>query len=350
VTTDFVDLDEKPDKADLGAKTDDLPTWGKLVKGAEVPVVVARDGKGRERALVNRKLAVAAVEQLDAEKPAEKQILEAAKKAPSAPRLTPDEEKARVLAQKEQQEREARLGKAEIAAIVSAARLPLAKLGKEWFVVAAQTLVACVMEAKLPPIAARLGWKPDEDQMMSGNYTGLFFNRIVELEIPDILSLLTELLISSEAYDDIEHELASALGVDLRKVRKDEEAKMKAEAKFAAGKKKAAALVEWSPDPGGFEWNEAGVCSNPVVGKLALGKKIEASVKLARSGKGWVYGFSFSIGTFFASSPPSNTATHYDQRSLAERVALLALKDECEGHDMLAAEKIGEFLAGGKGK
>jgi hypothetical protein len=354
VTTDFVDLDEKPDKADLGAKTDDLPTWGKLVKGAEVPVVVARDGKGRERALVNRKLAVAAVEQLDATQPPEKQILEAAKKAPSAPRLTPDEEKARVLAQKEQQEREARLGKAEIAAIVSAARLPLAKVSDEWLGVLLSTLGIGLGLESLQQLCVARGWVAKGVDVYFEN----FLDFIDGLPQHECISLITEIsLIQADEF--FRDNWAHALGVDLKKVRKDEEAKMKAEAKAAKEASKTARL-KWETEKteaADFVFDEYGICRNPDVAKLdALPHERKAQICVARKEDGWHYGFEVIDLTGRKDSREYWNGATYSTRELAARSALLgirnALEQSFEVPEVLA--KVDAYLAslkkGGKGK
>lgn len=343
VQTDYVDLDEKPEKADIGAKVDVLPTWGKLVRDTGVPIVIAMDAKGRERTLVKRELAVTAIEQADAEQPPEKQILEPVKKKPASP----ERHAADVLAQKTEREIEARIARAEHDAIVTAARLPIAKLTDAWLGMALTTLAYRIDEELLAQICIRRGWTATED----GTDTDFLLEKADELPQHEGVSLLTELLMATNADDTFVEDWAAALGVDLKKVRKTEGDAIKAEAKGAAKKKGVAAGVVWigekqHDEVSDFVWHTDGVCGMPDFADVLLGKEWSAGIKVAHAAKGWTYGFSVQRnGTAdFIAEPCTNIGAHYQTRALAVTSALTAIRQVLERG--LATDDVMELITG----
>lgn len=370
VTTDYVDLDEKPDRADLGAKSDDLPTWGKLVKAAGVPVVLALDAKGKERALVRRDVATAAIEELDRALPPEKQILESSakpqkqagtKKDEFMPGLKKgEEEKARVLKEKAAREIAERIERAELAAIVTAARVPIAKLSDAWLGMALTTLAYRVDEEELGKICVRRGWSDDTE----GAVTDLLLDKGGELPQHEAVSLLTELLLAgTQDLPDFIGDWAAAVGVDLKKVRKAEEAAIKAETD--AAKRAVSMILRWSDERANvedFEWCEKG-CKNPSCAEVPAGEQWVSEIQIARHEKGWVYGY-FAVDSALQAKGVALSdcqlkkeveGTKYGTRKLAICTALSALQQQLEraGAPMETTSPITviiEKVKGGAGK
>ncbi len=76
----YVDLDAKPDYTLVGHANDGkTKTWDKLLKGVEVPLALARDDQGRTKRLVERSVAIEAVNQEAAKKGKESPFTAAAK-------------------------------------------------------------------------------------------------------------------------------------------------------------------------------------------------------------------------------------------------------------------------------
>jgi ParB/RepB/Spo0J family partition protein len=325
----YVLADAKPSVAEIGAKPDaELKTWGKLVDGAEVPVVLAVDAKGKVRTLIKREVAVEAVKVVDAEMPAAQKILAEPKKVKKTDATAEAEAKDKAAAEAV----EKRLERAEVAAIVTAARLPIAKLTEEWLGMALTVLAYRVAEAEVGAVGAicvRRGWASDDEGAVT-DLLDLLLEKGGELPAHEQVSLLTELLIfATPDLPGFIGDWAAAVGVDLKKVRKETVAAMKAEAKAEADKAAVCKGVRWitkrKHEVADFKWKDS-LCTNADCAVVEIGKGMIAHLYIARVEKGWVYGFSLEIAGVVHGEKVSAVVAKYGTPELAVVSALTALR------------------------
>lgn len=344
----FVDLDEKPMPAEIGAPADvEIAEWKRLLAGVEVPVVMARDGKGRERALVDRALAVTTLEQLDAARPEGERILAPKRKALAE--ATPEQiEAAKVALEKEKAERakEDRIFAAQTKAVVEASRKTLSKAGAPWLSLVLYNVAVLMADVTLlEKVCAAHGWKD------KGTPLSTFKAATKDMPEHFAVELLTEMLMLVEP-DEIAL-WADAVGFareNMSDIRKRVTAELKAEKSAVQAAKVDAEFLTWEnvrDSVDDFEWNEHGVCKQPDVGTLAL-KGVDAKLKVAVCARGWVFGISVAGKTYDSVSPCTANGTAYDSRSLVTMSALKAVQKALARNDAAAAEMVKEYIAKAK--
>jgi ParB/RepB/Spo0J family partition protein len=337
----YVLADATPSPGEVGAKADaELPSWGKLVEGAEVPVVLAVDGKGKVRTLIKKDVAIEAVKLADEARPAAKKMLAEPKKAKKPEAAEDAAEKERAAAEA----REARIDEAVRRAIVTAARLPLPKLSIDWLTLVVSAVVARTPDYDLQGICESRAWTGEMEARE------IVLEQVANLPAHELPSLLTDLLL--DAGDDFSDDWAAALGVDLKKVEKDAEKALKAEEKAEEKKAEGEKGLSWrggfATEVSEFRWSEDGTCKDPNCAEVKdLGQK-GPMVMVARCELGWVYGFRFGR----AVEKPNRNGAKYSSAELATVSALTALKLEAERNgatdeqlaqlaDLIAAEQKG---------
>ncbi len=327
----YVLADAKPSVADIGAKADaDLPAWGKLVEGAEVPVVLAVDGKGKVRTLIKREVAMEAVKLVDAEKPAAKKILAEPKKV----KKTDGESKVDALKKKREGELAGYVEAEKIRAVVEAARLPLRDLPIGWPQLAitglADTLDA-LGGSRLESIMERRGWeREDEESAFDSVMRKLDAMEGEHFKVELMVEMLMQL--SSQTSTSLA-DWAYLFDVDVKKAGKAAEKAFAAGEAQQAGKEAVIKGVRWitkrKTTADEFQWNDT-VCKNEDCAAVDIGKGMIAHITIARVEKGWVYGWSLEIGGALHGEKASRVGAKYGTPELATVSALTALRLEVE--------------------
>lgn len=326
----YVDLDAKPDRADLGAKADELPKWSTLVKGAEVPVLLAVDAAGKVRTLARREVVVEAVKVMDAEKPPAEKILEEPKKV----KKTDGESKADALKKKRDVELAEYVEAEKFRAIVEASRMPLLDLPIGFPQLAISEL-ADTLEAlgggRLESIMVRRGWWAEDEECAYDTVMrkldameGEHFKVELMVEMLMQLSSKTDITIADWAY---------LFDVDVKKAGKAAEKTFAASEAQQAGKEAVIKGVRWitkrKTTADEFQWDDT-VCKNEDCAVVDIGKGMIAHITIARVEKGWVYGWALEIGGAVHGEKASRVGAKYGTPELATVSALTALRLEVE--------------------
>ncbi len=184
--SDYVDLESKPGLDLVGhANTAKIQTWEKMLKGADVPVVLAQAPDGSTRRLVRREVAVTAVHAVSAEKGKE------------CPLVATSSTAADAAARKEQEKKLAE-EKAREKLAFSYALGALAQAGggmglEGWQMLARMILLRSNMDA-LRALCAGLGLEPqtpqEGDNVSSSHYAAAVIERYVDVGTVDTLPTL----------------------------------------------------------------------------------------------------------------------------------------------------------------
>jgi len=184
--SDYVDIEAKPSLDLIGhANTAKIQTWGKMLQGAEVPVVVAQAPDGTTRRLVQRDVAVTAVQVMAAEKGKECPLVAKSSTAADA-------------AARKEQERKLAEEKAREKLAFSYALGALAQAGggmglEGWQMLARMILLRSNMDA-LRALCAGLGLEPqtpqEGDNVSSSHYAAAVIERYVDTGTVDTLPTL----------------------------------------------------------------------------------------------------------------------------------------------------------------
>lgn len=338
----YVDLEEKPILQDLKPGVDAVEPWKKLVAGQNLPVILARDGAGKERHLVARPLALSAAQQNGHE--IFRTPIKAKKKDSADLQAIAEAEKlaqareAIILGEQDARLREARntLGALMINSEVC-------------FLLLAQCLITTLAEGALASRAAEnRGWTAAE-KLGAEDYLLKYAKR---LTVNQRAAFLFEMALALQTPTDKTRQAwAKALEVDIKAIRKACEERFAVEDKALAEKKNITEGLHWVSKKSAvsdFTWSPANVCENPddcEVGMPAP-EKITVIVKVARSEKGWHSGadvHSTKYGGF--SHGASKTTTAYSSRELAVRAALLEVQEHLKTSGMSAAlARIKDYL------
>jgi ParB-like chromosome segregation protein Spo0J len=292
-------------------------TWKQVVKGADVPVIVVPDAKGRPVEYVDKDLAIAAATT------AKNPVLRAVETAesPAAFRESANEEEHRDATLRKQKEQQAARAEVEEKERAEAERLrkviDALSRGKvipaDVWLVMGQVLIPTIAEhGDAPDLAVARGRAPEDVGEAESWLHAHFFNR----PEPQKIGFVFECVLMCSYKDETpEHPtnrdgwvevLAEALGIDLavkaakgKKAAKKAEASPAEEASEAEKPEASEAAVEediardavwvplaegmiWRcrPKDRGFVFNEHRVCENPDELELALPPKIKGSVVL----------------------------------------------------------------------
>jgi len=348
----LVDLDEPPPEHDLNRGVSDPPDWKKLIRGQGVPVLVAKDGDGRVRELVDHKLALAAARENERDKPERIFRLAMADGKEAVPGWKKEElaEKdlesraALKLREKAARELAERIEEAQFLAIIDRARG--VKVPEEFWALAVDSLLAVTEEhGDAGPVAARHG--------LEGVDALTKYAR--KLLVADRVAFAVELLLTlyvREMRVVVFPAWSKAFGVDLKVVKKSVADQVAAEQKASADKAEIAEGIVWKTRKekvDDFEWNAAGVCVNPDVALLQFpkGAKIFATVEVARAEKGWKVGFETNASKSGSRLACNLQTPSYSSRSLALKTGLLGLKPLLKAADAPGAvlKRVEEFIA-----
>lgn len=342
----FVELDDVPPEHDLRPGVKDPGTWRKLVRGRGVPVVLARDVAGKVHELVEHKLALAAGQENEREDVSAARVFRGADARAEVE--DKDKKESRIASEKEDRERDRRLADAQIAAMVEAAGK--SRLPEGFWVLALSSLISVAADVgEDVPVVHRRGLdckkaSPAEALMQYAS----------KLLVADQVGMAVELLL--QLYAPAERALvlpkwAKTFAVDLKAVKKAVTAAMAAERAAEAERKSLADGMAWLSMKEGvedFEWNSAGVCVNPDVARIVLPKsaKVTATVEVARSEKGWVFGVHFEGNKCGSGDPCQSSEVKYSSRALALAAGLKRIKELAKraGVDAAGMKRIFEYI------
>ncbi len=356
----YVELDDKPHEADLKATVRHVEPWRKLIEGQAVPIVVARDEKGKAHKLVLRDHAItAAVEN----KHRIFKNIGAAEIEEHAPRAN-----NRVDAAVESMAREAQDASAR-----EAAQADEEMKERVWM---AQTgaLAEAMTSVKHPPeglFATLFGifvpWFTDAVCIAAGRRgvdSENFEKTITKGNDGSFAAALVELILHQGWWEnggsDPEHEVllkkfAKLYAVDLKAPEKAVRAQFKAEQAQKAEAAEVAEGLVWkhvrAADSGeDYRFNSSQIAENPERCELTFPKalKITASVSLSRVNGEWVLGWFVQGPKFGTSDPCAANGTKYGSRELALRTGLLAIQQQLQAANAAAAaqERVEAWIAG----
>ena len=220
----FIDLADKPDSSDLKAGASAPGTWRSMLKGVEIEVLVVKDRNGRKHELVDRALAVAAIEKAVKDE-GEKSIFKPESKSGNGGgngyrQETPEERAAREL--KQGRENEIRVAAEDAIAAAIDAKATTGKPVPDGFWVE-------LMEAWLDDF---YGEAPQDIERRRGWEDGKLISMMKKLEPHHQLGVVVELMYRLSGGDfRTESRTMKLYGVDGKKIAKETEAALKADHK-----------------------------------------------------------------------------------------------------------------------
>jgi ParB/RepB/Spo0J family partition protein len=354
----FVSMDAMPPEHDLRKGVDAPGTWRKLLRGLGVPLVLAKDADGKVHEIVDHKQALAAARVAEHARPlAERVFKQEMKEVEEKPadkeeylRQQESKQESLLKAQRERQ-RARRIEEAQRAAVVQSAKRM--NLPDGFWLLAIGSLVVAVDALGDPTEIA------DRHGAGAGDPAARMIKAAAKMTLPEQISFAVELMIAICGEADRElmvAKWAKALGVDLKGVRKDVETAIAAEDAAAAAAAAVANGIAWVTKKEAaedFEWFDSGVAMNPDVAEVAFPKdsKVEASISVAKTARGWVFGFTVKGAKWGSSSPCKMTETKYSSREVAKRSGLIAIEAALKEKEASpsALKRIGEYLAHGAG-
>lgn len=343
----YVDLSQRPDHNDLKPGKEAPGTWRSMLKGQEFDIVVARDKVGRTHELVKHEVAIAGALANGHKELKSDKLTEPAQDAgdgslpgmgPSGGgklgALTPARKKQIEKANYEQALR-VRLQPALCVALVEkAGTKPPA--GFWLFVLRVWSNLYDTYDAVME-LEERRGW---ED--------GSADDHIAEMSDTQNFAVFVEMLFLQLVQDGPEQrEMLKLFGVNVNQVEKSLRVVLDAELAETRAKQALRESMTWKGFVGEleeatakeFQWNEGNVAINPAICVLKLPHKgSEAFITVARSEKGWHYGYEYKYGKTSGSSALGfKTDTAYGTHELALKTGILGARDFFKGEKAPAA-------------
>lgn len=342
-STPYFDLAEQPPGHELKPGEENPPTWAKLLKDQNVPVIVAIDRAGKVHELVNREAARAAAIAGGSEifRPTEK------KRRPS----NEEEDQEALRKAKIEHDRAKEIAAAELQKIHETVR-GLKKFPDAAWPLLVDPLIVSLEEIGEAKIVAGRHGRDVDAKIVPVEFLRKYFKKLPENQR---FGFLVELCIammpiSSEGL----RAWAKALGTDLKEVRKAIQKRHQEEDAAAVETAEVTEGMKWSSrreKVEDFEWNAQNVCESPDRCSLALPKtKAIASLEVARSEKGWHYGIQLKLAQGGYVFPVTRTGVSYSSRKLVVASALAELrKDPAFGFDKEAAARLDAYIEMVKG-
>lgn len=335
--TPYIDLADEPDEIELVPGSASPGKWKKVLRGLDVPVVLAKDEGGVVHELASRELALTAARDADAAKPAEQRVFRS-KRTPGTKDSqdydwqADEREKARVLEQQALQEREKRVDAATLKAITEACCTT--KVAEGFWMAVIKTLVVAVDGEKLAAIADRRGMVQEP---MSAEE--VLLRDAAEMPAHMQPGLAVELLLGllyAEEMDEVQPVWAAAVGVDLAAIRRRVEMEIATERKIAAEGAELLEGLRRQVEDGlrecgeKFTWSHQNVALDALHIALPIpkGEKTRCVVTLAASGKVWHYGYAIEGPGIELEMDCSANAAKYSHALLALAAGVKAIELE----------------------
>jgi ParB/RepB/Spo0J family partition protein len=334
----YVELSDMPAAFELKAEVKLDPVKGKwlsLVKGRDVPIVLARDDTGKVHDVVKHDLAVtAAIENkhdIFKEAPkGEHTPAESAVDAAADSMLNEQtKEAARVAAEEAEIERE-RVWDAEVGAVAAAVELQPEPEG--FWQLLYEMLTTHLPDGRSLAEARRGLTEEAFEKSIATGSPG--YARAAFLEV------LVQQHFWSENDPALLKPLAKLYKADVKTAAKSAREALKLERAAAAELAEIAAGMEWKvrkdkKSDGEFTFSSNNVAENPDRCELHFptAAKLTASVSVAWVARNqWVVGWFVQGPKFGTSEPCSAIGTKYSSRELAMRTGLLGIADQCKTH------------------
>jgi ParB/RepB/Spo0J family partition protein len=333
--TRFVELNDKPADTDLKTtvQAEKVGTYKDLIKGREVPVTYVRDDSGKVHEVVARDLAVqASVENkhhVFRDEPKQQTAKPETKVDAAAEGLKRDAEAQKQREEDEQaREEKERIWHARVGALVrSIEARPKPAHG---FFKALWVALSPYFEQGICLAAERRGLLSEKFQSWAA--------KVSEVGESAIAAAFVEIILQEGFWSDGEDEnpllktLAKAYEVDLKAPTKVARDQLKAERATVEEACEIASAMDWKSEKTEaeqFRWNTANIAENPDRCELQFPKaaKITASISVALTVEGWVFGWFVQGPKFGTSKACTAPSVKYGTRQLAIRTAFLELAD-----------------------
>lgn len=367
----YVELSAKPEGWELKAGEENPPTWRAMLKNSGTQILVVKDTAGKQRDLVKRELAKQAAANAGHDifagvKPATAEETPAPAPAPAPTSEAPAEEAPAEEPVVDQEpgdrriERAAEETKADIARqLANAEAERVQKLQSRQALALSQALAEAARAMKLlslefwrlllaPMVAAArefgtlvnlcemLGVPQGETDDDREEALNIRLGETPLEHLPAFALMVARNMVFNEEVAPWLKVACKALGVDVKAVNKRVAGEVAAEEEHARQEAEIEAGVAWASPlleaPEDFRWTSEGLCENPNMATLAFpkGVKLAAFVTVARTKKGWHFGYEVSEGAGKKAkqhfhSLPNRNETSYGNPALAAKTGLLAV-------------------------